>query len=820
MVKFGSKFDLIQAGLFYMPKFYITHAINRGFQRLFLRPFGFIRRRVMPAITLVELLLYLGVFSVASIGIFSLIKYIKTETVTVASSLEQTGQIDLARKYLQTQLGQSDRVSIVDAPGTTGACLHLESTNVTHRRGFRFGERTKSMASAGTINIPPQSSFTVSFWLRTDSRQQGRNDLVNWGRLVENQQFAVLITNGIVSLDFVKTTYSMVDPVDLRDSRWHHIAVVYNGSNRQMPSPQSKWALYIDGNLKVGTYRSSGSVTHHQLNAGNFSTIHVGSLRSRSQNRFQGGLSDIRLWGSELSAADIGMIASNAPESESLQAATLRLRWPLQSLTAGQQQVTDITGNGFTATISGFDPANDMLHVADEIQKSKLFCFNDENNDRRYRLWVSEKMTTPPQSTPDPAFWKAITDDVFKLDPNGFFNVVGNRPDTVTVNLTVTSEQQSSNFNTNAKFKNTELCKVATETVITTTGCQFSRAFAFFQSGYRQGVDELRIHNIEGTRAAPGADVIYRNLPFAPSNVTASWNAATGSMTLQTTDNSLLDAGKWNSILQQVTYIPLSGVSGSKKIILSVGDKAFVQNNRMHFYDFVRQPDGVHSFATAAQQAARQDRSYCGLQPYLMSITSEAEHEFVKDRIFDRFGSWQNGWIGASRNERLEWRWQGGADNQTMFWLGDGAGAPVIASGVDAGQALYSRHLISHDLDLSSPINFSLNRAIPLVADKPINYTYFSAGSQTEGGCNTPAPYNCQPLSTRGYNQLAILGGPKASGLWFAMPDNLYNCEDGELNSICGHYREWGGTPNDPDIKLGAAILIDVATHRQVCAVN
>ena len=83
-----------------------------------------------------------------------------------------------------------------------------------------------------------------------------------------------------------------------------------------------------------------------------------------------------------------------------------------------------------------------------------------------------------------------------------------------------------------------------------------------------------------------------------------------------------------------------------------------------------------------------------------------------------------------------------------------------------------------------------------------------------------PAPYNCQPLSTRGYNQLAILGGPKASGLWFAMPDNLYNCEVGELNSICGHYREWGGTPNDPDIKLGAAISIDVATHRQVCAVN
>jgi hypothetical protein len=52
------------------------------------------------------------------------------------------------------------------------------------------------------------------------------------------------------------------------------------------------------------------------------------------------------------------------------------------------------------------------------------------------------------------------------------------------------------------------------------------------------------------------------------------------------------------------------------------------------------------------------------------------------------------------------------------------------------------------------------------------------------------------------------------------MVNNLYSCEVGELNSICGHYREWGKKSNNPDIKLGVAISIDVATHRQVCAVN
>ena len=50
--------------------------------------------------------------------------------------------------------------------------------------------------------------------------------------------------------------------------------------------------------------------------------------------------------------------------------------------------------------------------------------------------------------------------------------------------------------------------------------------------------------------------------------------------------------------------------------------------------------------------------------------------------------------------------------------------------------------------------------------------------------CHIPAIILCCPdllsitPSTRGYNQIAILGCPKASGLWFAMPDNLYNCED------------------------------------------
>jgi len=49
------------------------------------------------------------------------------------------------------------------------------------------------------------------------------------------------------------------------------------------------------------------------------------------------------------------------------------------------------------------------------------------------------------------------------------------------------------------------------------------------------------------------------------------------------------------------------------------------------------------------QQATQPDQTYCGIKPYLMTITSEAEKDFVQAKMVSQFGDWQNGWIGASR---------------------------------------------------------------------------------------------------------------------------------------------------------------------------
>jgi hypothetical protein len=37
------------------------------------------------------------------------------------------------------------------------------------------------------------------------------------------------------------------------------------------------------------------------------------------------------------------------------------------------------------------------------------------------------------------------------------------------------------------------------------------------------------------------------------------------------------------------------------------------------------------------------------------------------------------------------------------------------------------------------------------------------------------------------------------------------------LFHLCGHYFEWGGMSNDPDITIANRVAVDVATHREYC---
>ncbi|XDZ67505.1 hypothetical protein AB8878_08360 [Alphaproteobacteria bacterium LSUCC0226] len=134
-----------------------------------------------------------------------------------------------------------------------------------------------------------------------------------------------------------------------------------------------------------------------------------------------------------------------------------------------------------------------------------------------------------------------------------------------------------------------------------------------------------------------------------------------------------------------------------------------------------------------------------------------------------------------------------------------------------ASQVWHLNRLIRFIRQCLTALRFAVKKNVwsnPLDEFHYNNFSYGLLGSDT---CNDPKNLGyCQPLQSRFETRLGTVGGP-GQGLWFAMNDNLYPCRGKWLFSICGHYFEWGGMSNDPDITIANRVAVDVATHREYC---
>ena len=97
------------------------------------------------------------------------------------------------------------------------------------------------------------------------------------------------------------------------------------------------------------------------------------------------------------------------------------------------------------------------------------------------------------------------------------------------------------------------------------------------------------------------------------------------------------------------------------------------------------------------------------------------------------------------------------------------------------------------------------------------HYTNFSFGLEGRADCyNQNGHTNCQPWQTPDNTRIAAFGGP-GQGLWFTAMDNHHLCRGPHIDSICGHYVEWGGQSSDPAVTLAHRSQIDVGKHREYC---
>lgn len=784
-----------------------------------------------PGISLVEILVYTTVFSIASIGIFSLLIGFKSSWININNNTNQAEQADYATKYIQTQLGRSDSVSIDHVKLGDQACLLLRQNNPVQRSGTVFDGTSRYIGSGSYAPMLAGSSLTVSFWLRVDSQQQGVGNIVNWGNAAHKLQFAAQLNNGVFLLDFGGATYALSKGKDLRDSKWHHVAITYDAQNLVPPLPGNSIRVYIDNALQTGEYISVRLPDFSKLQTAAGTRLYVGSLRLDTANRLNGAVSDLRIWQKSLAAADITKLATG-PASADVHSALLQYHWPLEFVGKGPSRFVGIGPRQWVGLFHGKWLENRIISTTSEKSKITHFCFFDQNNDGLYGLWASQVATEIPKTGPTEPNWERVAGDIFVPKDGGtFFQAISKSPDSVTANFALGSDRygapanqkknQTSSFSTKVSYKSKALCRVVKSDLMQ-GDCRFAAAFAKIDNNYDKGNESLGIFNATKAIDAVSGIVTYTNIPYANSQLRGEWNSERGYLRIFNQDGSTLAIKDWNRIFREITYLPrVNSYKSDRLVTFSLGDLAFHNDQGFRFYDFHKSTKSPYKYADAVTETANLPDSKCGLKPYVATITSAKEQDFIQQKMHysSVYSGWQSGWLGAIGNTEKIWSWDSGPEKGQKFWSGgafdmgfrksDDAKIRVITIKPEQVNPLYSR--------VDDRIAFRRKVDIWANQNDEFHYTNFSFGIEGRLDCNNQTGHRyCQPWQRDGDNRLAAFGG-YGQGLWFVARDGLYSCVGPTINSICGHYVEWGGHANDPDITIAQRTTIDVGKHREYC---
>ncbi len=153
-------------------------------------------------------------------------------------------------------------------------------------------------------------------------------------------------------------------------------------------------------------------------------------------------------------------------------------------------------------------------------------------------------------------------------------------------------------------------------------------------------------------------------LSMAPqSGISAWWDSYTGVLTLSGTAT----ASDYQAALRSVTFRTTSGDSSPRTVTFAIGN-ALYSPATGHFYEFVYSPwidwysaEGLAEDIVNYGQPNSPSGVY-GLQGYLVTVTSQAENDFVSSKLQGQ------GWMGAS-DDAVEgvWRWVTGPEAGTQF---------------------------------------------------------------------------------------------------------------------------------------------------------
>ena len=803
------------------------------------------RFAALAGFTLVELVVYMAIFSIFSIGVTTLVLDIQSSFSKTTSFIKDSDDEALAIKRLEIQLGKSDRVMIDNVSVGDQACLRLRREKFKSRVGYNFNGLTQSFAPPSATYFFPnyQIGRSISVWVKIPPSQSGLGIIIKWGSNMPYKKSALAISNGRPRFDSRCGILTANGSPDLRDNKWHHIVFTHE-SNSRLSSANSKF--YVDG-TQVGTsFTDVCGGTPKIINI-DMNNLEMGTDSTLQNSHFKGAMSDLRVYVNPLS---VGQIESLFMGNQSTPVSAWRMtaRWPLNVSPQSGSWVPIQGGfaHSLHASLQGFGSTDPLLETfeADDIDHS--FCFLDDDNDGRYAMWESSTAKSLPQRGGE-AGWTRRTKENFVPTSSGFFNAIGNDPNSVVGNFAVvngtaasaaaTDVNKSKSFTTRRRTRHPELCAIAPALQLSSTKCNFSSAHIIVDN-----YDPMSSSYIEVMHApsiTSGSITTYQELPNMPTNVVGIWNHDEGIFSLKTNDGSALSPKLWQRTLRNMLFRPQSNsFNRTQKFTFGLGGAPFLKNGQFHFYDFVQSdgmkqsnPRALYPYATAEQKAATPDPAFCGMTSHLATITSEEENIHLGRVTRAAWGGvMQSGWLGGyveATDRNKNWKWRVGSDNGTVFWQGTGQTGNAITDMPDKTVAppVYPQVMRKFGLDHLPGVRInSYRRKIFANDGSELRFTDFAFGYP---GNNCSSRHNslaCEPYDRYpGSQYLSIQGESVMGGLWHAFGARGVRpfCGAGNWNNkkICGHYRELSGTPTlDPLAVLGESVTVDMQRFHEFCS--